>query len=403
MKADAFLLIVMLGVLLSLVMTIYNWRTNKNSLFLSSFLIILCIEAFTSWHYFNKGYTYIFAILFNHVAPLYTFKAPLLYFFIRGTIRDQFKLSPRDYLHFLPALIHLILIIPYFAIPFSDKLVLAESLKNHPELYSQLDLNYPYPHVYNLYFRSIQTIFYTTLSYILLLRFKKSIGSLMGEIRKMYLFSANWLIVLLGLLTLVALLKLLMLIQINLVSDVNVATQRISFIFETGIFIYLLIPVILILYPRFLYGFPAFTVQIQNPDENTQAVQSEVQSGAQTYSSVVFQNLEKFSAKILEYMEREKPFLKTDFKISDISTALDIPVHHVQLCISIKFGTKFSDFTNDFRIKYACRLMKENGNKLSPDLIGEKSGFENSADFNESFRMVTGVTPLQWQQMEADN
>ena len=48
MRADAFLIIVLLGALLSIMMVINNRHANKNALYLAAFLFILCIEAFES-------------------------------------------------------------------------------------------------------------------------------------------------------------------------------------------------------------------------------------------------------------------------------------------------------------------------------------------------------------------
>ncbi len=397
MHADAFLVIVVLGVLVSVIMTVYNWQSNKNTLFLSAFLIILCVEAYTSWHYHSEGDPYIFALLFNHVAPLYTLKAPLIYFFIRGNVRDQFGFSLRDSLHLLPALIHFILIIPYIQLPFAEKQEIANLLISKPELYSQVDLKYPYPHIFNLYFRSFQLILYTTLSFSLLIRFKSSIRTLTGELKKIYQFSANWLILLMIVFTLMALLQILMVVQIPFANNLGEASHRATSIFEAGILVYLLIPVILIAYPRFLYGFPSFSVQrpVMNDEDSVR-----LNAVSNSYSSRVFQNLEAMSKDIRVYMEKEKPFLKTDFKMVDISIALNIPLHHVQLCISMQFGKKFTDFKNEYRIDYARQLMLHNVDNLSIESIGRKSGFASDAVFSDSFRAVTGMTPRQWYEME---
>jgi AraC-like DNA-binding protein len=403
MHADAFLVIVVLGVLVSVIMTVYNWHSHKNTLFLSSFLIILCLEAYTSWHYHSEGNPFIFALLFNHVAPLYTLKAPLIYFFIRGNIRDQFGFSLRDSLHFLPALIHFLLIIPYVQLPFAEKQEIANLLITQPELYSLVDLKYPYPHIYNLYFRSFQLILYTTLSFSLLIRFKSSIRILTGELKKIYQFSANWLITLMIVFTLMALLQILMVVQIPIADDLRVASHRATSIFEAGIVVYLLIPVILIAYPRFLYGFPSFkvqrTVRVNSNDDEPEHLTAVPGS----YSSRVFQNLEAMSTDICLYMEKEKPFLKTDFKMVDIAIALNIPLHHVQLCISMQFGKKFTDFKNEYRIDYARQLMLHNVDNLSIESIGRKSGFVSDAVFYDSFRAITGMTPRQWYEMEIKN
>ena len=135
MKVDFILILVFLLIVVSVIMAVYNRRTNKNTLYLAAFMIILGTEALTSWYFYDYGSAFGLALLLNHIAPLWTLKAPLLYFFIRGNIRDNYRLKAYDFLHFLPALVHLIIIIPYISLPFADKLEIATFLKLNPHLY----------------------------------------------------------------------------------------------------------------------------------------------------------------------------------------------------------------------------------------------------------------------------
>lgn len=395
MRADAFLIIVLLGAILSVMMVINNRHTNKNALYLAAFLFILCIEAFTSWNYHAQGNPFVFALLLNHVAPLYTLKAPLLYFFIRGNIRDNHVLSTTDRWHFLPAFLHFLLIIPYLFTPFSEKLALTQSLINHPELYSLTDLKYPYPHTYNIYFRGFQMVVYALLSFLLLLKFKKSIRSITGELQKLYRFSANWLLLFVGVMLVVALMQMVMVAQVSFIDNLKIATQRATAIFESGIFVYALLPVILMAYPRFLYGFPTFRFRKpQLVDRKSTPLGTHVTLN--NYSSHVFQNIESLSAEISEYMQREKPFLKSDFKVTDLAHTLQVPPHHIQLCISIQFGKTVANYINEFKIEYACELMRNPENLYSMEGVAEKAGFISSDDFDSTFRSIKGITPRQW-------
>lgn len=403
MQTDVIFYVVALVVLASVIMAVYSWRTNKNSLFLAAFLSILSLEAFTSWLYHTSGNAFLFALLLNHFAPLYTFKAPLLYFFIRGNVRDSFGLSWRDTLHFIPAVIHLLLIIPYLLVPFSDKLEIAASLIAHPEMYSLVDLKYPYPHMYNLYFRSFQFLFYSSWSFIVLARFMVSFNSLTGELQKLYRFSAKWLVLLIGVLLVVSFLQIFLVLQIPLSDNLQEATRRATALFQGGFFIYLLIPVILIAYPRFLYGFPSFSFNKSTLRDKTTILHENPSRIKESYSSRVFQNLDALSCEIRAYMDHEKPYLNPDFSIAHTATALNIPLHHVQLCVSMKFSKSFPDFVNEYRVAYACQLIRNKENSLTLEAIGEKSGFSTNSNFNDSFRAVIGMTPRQWYLSEADN
>jgi len=56
-----------------------------------------------------------------------------------------------------------------------------------------------------------------------------------------------------------------------------------------------------------------------------------------------------------------------------------------------KSGKSLSEFTNDMRIGYACRLLIEG--KMSVSQICYESGFNNLSNFNRSFKRHTGFTP----------
>lgn len=59
-----------------------------------------------------------------------------------------------------------------------------------------------------------------------------------------------------------------------------------------------------------------------------------------------------------------------------------------------KSGKSLSEFVNDMRISYACRLIIEG--KLSVSQICFESGFNNLSNFNRTFKRNTGFTPSQY-------
>lgn len=389
MKVDFFLILVFLLIVVSVIMAVYNRRTNKNTLYLAAFMIILGTEALTSWFFYDYTSSFGLALLLNHIAPLWTLKAPLLYFFIRGNIRDNYRLNASDFMHFLPALVHLVLIIPYISLPFADKLEIATFLKLNPHLYVSADLSYPYPHVWNQYFRSVQLIVYTLMSVFLILGFMKRTHDITGQLRDLYRFSASWLVGLLVVLLLVGMLQLLMISQTNLIDDPAIAFTNAKRIFHAGLVVYVLVPFILIVYPKFLYGFPSFRVgKLQNSTFST--VVHEDKNEMRLSSSHVFQNLDSLFDDICKLIVDNGLFLNPDLKIADLSLLLNVPPHHVQLCISIKAEKSFQEFVNDFRIQYVISLVSDSKTSISLKSLIEKSGFSSESSFKEAYFKSTG-------------
>jgi len=59
-----------------------------------------------------------------------------------------------------------------------------------------------------------------------------------------------------------------------------------------------------------------------------------------------------------------------------------------------KSGKSLSEFVNDMRVSYTCRLIIEG--KMSISQIGYESGFNNLSNFNRTFKKHTGFSPSQY-------
>lgn len=101
--------------------------------------------------------------------------------------------------------------------------------------------------------------------------------------------------------------------------------------------------------------------------------------------------------KLTNYMNREKPFLMSDFRIRDLSTATEIPSHHISELLNQYYGKGFSEFINGYRIEEAQRILMsdEPVNKIS--LLGYEVGFNSNATFHTWFKSITGNSPRQFQ------
>lgn len=54
----------------------------------------------------------------------------------------------------------------------------------------------------------------------------------------------------------------------------------------------------------------------------------------------------------------------------------------------------FTQFVNEFRVAYACRLLADEN--LSISVIGFESGFNNISHFNKQFRLIAGASPREY-------
>ncbi len=98
---------------------------------------------------------------------------------------------------------------------------------------------------------------------------------------------------------------------------------------------------------------------------------------------------------VSDRMTKVTMFLTTNYrgKIELDKVAEIANLHPSSFCryFKEKTGKSLSEYVNDMRISYACRLLIDG--KLSISQIGFESGFNNLSNFNRAFKKHTGFTP----------
>ncbi len=104
--------------------------------------------------------------------------------------------------------------------------------------------------------------------------------------------------------------------------------------------------------------------------------------------------LKSLKNKLSDFMEREKPYLKSSFSIDDLAEAIESNSKYVSKIINDFCGSNFSTYVNKRRIEHArLLLLNPKHDKLTLQAIAEMSGFNNRATFISAFKKYTGVTP----------
>jgi AraC-like DNA-binding protein len=101
--------------------------------------------------------------------------------------------------------------------------------------------------------------------------------------------------------------------------------------------------------------------------------------------------------RIVSYIETEKPYLKTDFFLHDISKALDIPRIRVTTCFNKELQTPFPNYRNKLRVAHAISQLRAGAHlTTSIEGIAERSGFKSKSIFYAAFKEEYGTTPTDW-------
>jgi AraC-like DNA-binding protein len=101
--------------------------------------------------------------------------------------------------------------------------------------------------------------------------------------------------------------------------------------------------------------------------------------------------------RIIDIMERKKPYLDSDMKLGDLAAALGTNRNAISSCINSQRGCSFSQFVNSYRITHAQRLMTTQP-EMKISEVWATSGFTTESSFFRTFKAVTGQTPNEWKQ-----
>ena len=100
-------------------------------------------------------------------------------------------------------------------------------------------------------------------------------------------------------------------------------------------------------------------------------------------------------AKLVNYLENEKPFLNKDLSMEQMADRLNTNKTYRSKIINVEMDRNFRDLINYYRVKEAIRIFNEN-DTLSIKELQEMVGFNNASSFTSAFKVNTGSTPGEW-------
>jgi AraC-like DNA-binding protein len=381
------LYISLLTIILSGLLVSYNWRINKNTIYLGAFFSILATYGLTHYFTIYANSPFWLAIFYNNFSPFWFLTGPLLLFYYRGTLTDNSKLRGSDIIHFIPFLVQLVGIFPYLLTPFSYKVGIAAQILNDLNLITQFKVNWITTPIVNFLGRPILVFLYLGyITYLLWLHNPKSSRAKVPVQQSNLIY--RWLILLE--VTTAILIVNFFLLSLSL-SKLTVTATMVNSQFThffSGI-AYFCMSFMLLLFPRILYGMPIYKAEpakISQPNK-------EITEVLVTQDDPFF----KLVDKINTYLKKEEPYLNPEFTINEMAVTLKVPVHHVSYCLNTLMNVKFTTLRTQLRIQYAAKLLDAGqADELSMDGIGKKSGFSTRSNFYNAFKTETGMTPSEY-------
>ena len=331
--------------------------------------------------------------------PFMYLTGPLLYFYIRGSLKEKRKINLKDWWHFIPTLISLIAIIPYIIKPYSYKAAVAELIIHNPNVLLDLNDNIFFSPRFNILARPIIFLAYILYCIYYLIRFKLKPNK--NIYNKQLKFIYNWLYTILTLLLLTVLFYLKL--CFDFVSNYNVNQYIMTkWYYNTAGLLLSILALVIIFFPNVLYGIPNFK-EISSKKINKRLNKLD-NSGAEKKQNPISNDINEpnnsfndLAELIKKHLLIEKPYLNPNFTISDLAAQLKIRELHILYCFNTVLKIRFTKMKNQMRIEYAKELLA-NGimDNLTIDAIGQKSGFLTRSNFYNTFKVEAGCTPSEY-------
>jgi len=342
---------------------------------------------------------------------IYYLIPPAAFLYVTTIARDEEHLRKWDYLHFIPAMLHFLEMIPYHLQPLHVKQnIVAQAMANNSLIYAFNEGLLPA--YWHHFLRSMLGLIYSIAMLKVVYRIKQlsksNAGISISTIRWLHVFAV---------LTFCISIILALGFFLNLFFDLSIFqfyTLGVSIIFMISFYYMYFHPEILYGVPRIVGG--ALTKSITNkpdlnsslgvaqvPESNFQIAETSRQTMSMDFKSGPalaqsdFEYLRQYQPRLEGYLEQSKPFLKGGYSIRDMSVDTGIPQHHLSALLNKIYGVRFNDFVNQYRISYLSeRIATGDYQNLSMDGIAEQAGFGSRGTLFNSIKKLKGVTPTDF-------
>ncbi len=106
---------------------------------------------------------------------------------------------------------------------------------------------------------------------------------------------------------------------------------------------------------------------------------------------------ENYLEKIIRLMENEKLYLDRTLTLEKMARKLSIPPPHLSQLLNERLNQNFTDFVNYYRVEeFKKRFSDSHNDRYTIVAIAEASGFNSKSAFNAAFKKHTNLTPSEF-------
>jgi AraC-like DNA-binding protein len=308
----------------------------------------------------TSNYVFVFPHLSRIHQPFVFLAGPLLFLYIRELTSREERFEKKDLLHFIPFVVCLIYLFPYY---FQSRTAKLRVLSSE---YIQESFGQWY------YIRSAlfitQTLVYLILIVLTIIRYSRKGKGRDSARDRAILFEVRFFVIATTVLWVGAILRY----------ATNLSGTNLLVPLGASLLIYAL-------------GY----LKMRRPEPETNG-RDEPSVKKYEKSTLTPERSERYLDRLLSFMEKEKPFTDGDLTIHKLAERLSIPANHLSQTINER-GQTFSDFINSYRVEEAKRKLLDPALKhLSVLGIAEEVGFNSKSSFNSVFKKHTNMTPSEF-------
>jgi AraC-like DNA-binding protein len=308
------------------------------------------------------------------IALLY---GPLFYFYVRALIKKR-SFVKQDLLHFIPFLVHLAIIFPAYLLDHDAKVRAYETFLSNGFTRS-------YQPLLTYGMKIIQYLSYLILCIFMIKKYKNEIKD---HLSNTYRTDLSWLMNLFF----VNAGFLLMLFTALILHATGFFTMNHHFTRVSYLWDMVLIFTFSIMALR---QSPVFQVP-ENIVENSNKPQSD-ETDKYGSARLEKETVDSVLKELVEYVEKEKPYLDPDLTVSTLGEKISLPRHIISQVINSGLKMNFYSFINGYRIEEAKKMFEDPKYKDKNIIeIAYLAGFTSKSHFNLSFKKATGLTPKEF-------
>jgi len=376
-KSSLLLIFFFNGIVFSFLLLKKGIQNNNNANKWLSFLLFLCamyiapyMLGYAGWYSRKVTREILYFIPFMQVLLI----GPVIFFYTKSLLNSTFKISKKEYYHFIPALIYLVYSLIVFI---TDKLILDEFYFYADGRDKDMANWYQIAGI-------ISMVYYLIASLKFYKNYKKLVFDKVSFADSiLFEWIPNFLI---AFLSIVVLRVLLFLLNPEWGNFGNQFWHYIAFS-------------IVVLYVSVNGYANAVKMSFLN-DVNSESINVYQESDEDYKTKQDNTNLEEiefWKDKILHLVESEKVFKNPTLTLYDLSKLLNTNTKNISKSINSGFDMNFNDFINHYRIEAVKEKLQKEEHKTSTLLgIAFDCGFNSKATFNRAFKKSTDLSPKDY-------